>query len=161
MNIFSLLMIQISCKAHIRVYLEKKFGKPLKPLAVDDLDFSYLLDKRKLSWKEIWQASEVICVDDLDFVGFSSQSSLSFLKHLDLPNCLHSTLSNFVKFSWIKVYLLSRTQSSWYQTRVWRTGTGNSRYREFSIFLVVSEPVSEQIGTGKSLGTGIGQIWYR
>ena len=49
------------------------------------------------------------------------------------------------------------------------------RYREFSIFLVVSEPVSEQIGTGKksrnryrknlvpekSLGTGIGKIWYR
>ena len=67
----------------------------------------------------------------------------------------------------------------WYmmhiETRVWRTGTGNSRYREFSIFLVVSEPVSEQIGTGKksrnryrsnlvpikSLGTGIGEIWYR
>ena len=35
------------------------------------------------------------------------------------------------------------------------------RYREFFIFLVVSEPVSEKIGTGKSLGTGIGQIWYR
>ena len=35
------------------------------------------------------------------------------------------------------------------------------RYREFFIFLVVSEPVSEQIGTGKSLGTGIGKIWYR
>ena len=61
------------------------------------------------------------------------------------------------------------------QPRVWRTGTGNSRYREFSIFLVVSEPVSEQIGTGKksrnryrsnlvpikSLGTGIVKIWYR
>ena len=31
--------------------------------------------------------------------------------------------------------------------RVWRTGTGNSRYREFFIFLLVSE--SEQIGTGK------------
>ena len=27
--------------------------------------------------------------------------------------------------------------------------------------LVVSELVSEQIGTGKSLGTGIGIIWYR
>ena len=35
-------------------------------------------------------------------------------------------------------------------------GTGN-----FSYFLVVSEPVSEKIGTGKSLGTGIGKIWYR
>ena len=35
------------------------------------------------------------------------------------------------------------------------------RYREFFIFLVVSEPVSEKIGTGKSLGTGIGKIWYR
>ena len=35
------------------------------------------------------------------------------------------------------------------------------RYRDFFLFLVVSEPVSEQIGTGKSLGTGIGQIWYR
>ena len=33
--------------------------------------------------------------------------------------------------------------------RVWRTGTGNSRYREFFIILVVSEPVSEKIGTGK------------
>ena len=32
------------------------------------------------------------------------------------------------------------------------------RYREFFIFLVVSEPVSEQIGTGKSLGTGIAKI---
>ena len=30
------------------------------------------------------------------------------------------------------------------------------RYREFFIFLVASEPVSE-----KSLGTGISQIWYR
>ena len=27
--------------------------------------------------------------------------------------------------------------------------------------LVVSEPVSEKFGTGKSLGTGIGKIWYR
>ena len=33
--------------------------------------------------------------------------------------------------------------------RVWHTGTGNSRYREFLIFLVVSEPVSEKNGTGK------------
>ena len=33
--------------------------------------------------------------------------------------------------------------------RVWRTGTGNSRYQEFLIFLVVSEPESEKIGTGK------------
>ena len=60
-------------------------------------------------------------------------------------------------------------------SRVWRTGTGNSRYREFSFFLVVSEPVSEKFGTGKkyryryrknlvpekSIGTGIGKIWYR
>ena len=59
--------------------------------------------------------------------------------------------------------------------RVWRSGTGNSRYREFFIFLVVSEPASEKIGTGKksrnryrkilvpekSPGTGIGKIWYR
>ena len=50
------------------------------------------------------------------------------------------------------------------------TGTGN-----FSFFLVVSEPVSAKFGTGKkyrnryrknlvpekSLGTGIGKIWYR
>ena len=49
------------------------------------------------------------------------------------------------------------------------------RYREFSHFLVVSEPVSEKFGTGKryryryrknlvpekSIGTGIGKIWYR
>ena len=49
------------------------------------------------------------------------------------------------------------------------------RYREFLIYLVVPEPVSEKIGTGKkyrnryrknlvpekSLGTGIGKIWYR
>ena len=40
------------------------------------------------------------------------------------------------------------------------------RYREFPapgifIFLVVSEPVSEQIGTGKSLRVGIRKIWYR
>ena len=35
------------------------------------------------------------------------------------------------------------------------------RYRDFLIFLVVSEPVSEKFGTGKSLGTGIGKIWYR
>ena len=49
------------------------------------------------------------------------------------------------------------------------------RYREFFIFLVVSEPVSEKIGTAKksrnryrknlvpekSLGTGIGKIEYR
>ena len=35
-------------------------------------------------------------------------------------------------------------------------GTGN-----FSFFLEVSEPVSEKFGTWKSLGTGIGKIWYR
>ena len=35
------------------------------------------------------------------------------------------------------------------------------QYREFLIFLVVSEPVSKQIGTGKILGTGIRKIWYR
>merc|ERR1712203_1318278 len=49
------------------------------------------------------------------------------------------------------------------------------RYREFFIFMVVSEPVSKKFGTGKksrnryrsnlvsekSLGTGIGKIWYR
>ena len=40
-------------------------------------------------------------------------------------------------------------------------GTGTYRYLEFFIFLVVSESVSEKIGTGKSLGTGIGKIWYR
>ena len=32
------------------------------------------------------------------------------------------------------------------------------RYRDFFIFLVVSEPVSEEIGTGKSLGSGIGKF---
>ena len=36
-----------------------------------------------------------------------------------------------------------------------------NRYREFFIFQVVSEPVPEKFGTGKSLGTGIGKIWYR
>ena len=36
------------------------------------------------------------------------------------------------------------------------TGTGN-----FSFFLVVSEPVSENLVPEKSLGTGIGKIWYR
>ena len=60
-------------------------------------------------------------------------------------------------------------------TRVQHTGTGNSRYREFFIFFMVSEPVLGKIGTGKksrnryrkkmvsekSLGTGIGKIWYR
>ena len=35
-------------------------------------------------------------------------------------------------------------------------GTGNCSY-----FLAVSEPVSEKVGTGKSLGTSIGKIWYR
>ena len=49
------------------------------------------------------------------------------------------------------------------------------RYREFFIFLVVSEPVSEKNGTGeksrnryrknlvpeKGLGTGTGKNWYR
>ena len=32
------------------------------------------------------------------------------------------------------------------------------RYRDFFIFLVVSEPVSEQIGTKKSTGLGIEKI---
>jgi len=40
-------------------------------------------------------------------------------------------------------------QQSLMQSRVRRTGTGNSRYREFFMFLVVSEPVSEKFGTGK------------
>merc|ERR1711908_31546 len=54
----------------------------------------------------------------------------------------------------------------------YRIGTGTEN---FFIFLVVSEPVSEKFGTGKksrnryrsnlvsekSLGTGIGKIWYR
>ena len=35
--------------------------------------------------------------------------------------------------------------------RVRRTGTGNSRYQEFFIFLVVSEPVSKKIGTGQKV----------
>ena len=44
------------------------------------------------------------------------------------------------------------------------------RYREFLIFLVVLvkigtekilEPVSEKFGAGKSLGTGIGKVWYQ
>ena len=35
------------------------------------------------------------------------------------------------------------------------------RYREFFLFLVVSKPVSGKFGTGKSLGTGIGKIWYQ
>ena len=30
-----------------------------------------------------------------------------------------------------------------------------------SLFLMVSEPVSENFGTEKSLGTGIGKIWYQ
>ena len=40
-------------------------------------------------------------------------------------------------------------------------GTGNSRYREFFIFLVVSEPVSEKIGTGKKYRNRYRKIWYR
>ena len=40
----------------------------------------------------------------------------------------------------------------------YRKGTGT---RIFSSFLVVSEPVWEKFGTGKSLGTSIGKIWYR
>ena len=56
-----------------------------------------------------------------------------------------------------------------------REKMNNSWYREFSFFLVVSEPVSEKFGTGKkyryryrknlvpekSTGIGIGKIWYR
>ena len=34
-------------------------------------------------------------------------------------------------------------------------------YQEFFIFLVVSEPVSDEFDTRKSLGTDIGKIWYR
>ena len=40
---------------------------------------------------------------------------------------------------------------------MYRIGTG----KEGGIFLVVSEPVSEKISTGKSLGTDIGKTWYR
>ena len=35
------------------------------------------------------------------------------------------------------------------------------QYRDFSIFLVASALVSEKFGTGKSLGTDIGKIWYQ
>ena len=42
-------------------------------------------------------------------------------------------------------------------SRVWHTGTGNSWYPAFFIFLVVSE----KIGVEKSHATDIGQIWYR
>ena len=42
-----------------------------------------------------------------------------------------------------------------YESRPWQQSV-TYRYREFFIFLVVSEPVSE-----KSLGTGIVKIWYR
>ena len=54
--------------------------------------------------------------------------------------------------------LTSKRQKAgnWTTTRVRRTGTGN-----FSFFMALSEPVLEQIGTEKSLGTGIGKIWYR
>ena len=76
------------------------FGKPLKPFAVDDLDFVICI--RNIPFKEIWQASEAIyrwwsgkrniswffgkplqpfAVDDLDFLD--SHSWLSFVQ-LDL-----------------------------------------------------------------------------
>ena len=40
----------------------------------------------------------------------------------------------------------------------YRLGAGTEN---FSFFMVVSEPVSEKFGTGKSLRTGIGKSWYR
>ena len=61
-------------------------------------------------------------------------------------------------------------------TRVWRTGIGNSRYREFFIFFwwyqnwyrnknwyrkKVSESVMEKLGTEKSFGTSNEKNWYR
>ena len=44
-----------------------------------------------------------------------------------------------------------------YIHRVWRPG--NSRSREFFIFLRVSEPESKKIGTGKSLRAGLKKIY--
>ena len=59
----------------------------------------------------------------------------------------------------------------WSWNRVWRTGTGNSRYREFFMFLVVSEKngtakkyqnrYRKNLVPEKSLGTDICEIWYR
>ena len=70
-------------------------------------------------------------------------------------------------FSHQNLGILKIYNGYWY-----RIGTGTEN---FFIFLVVSEPVSEKIGTGKksrnryrsnlvsekSLGTGLGKIWYR
>ena len=91
-----------------------------------------------------------------------------------LPRSHREDLNDsFLKLSllvWIWTFPIS---PHW--NRVWRTGTGNSRYREFFIFLVVSEPVSEKIVTGKKslnryrknlvpvsvskiFGTGIGNV---
>ena len=85
---------------------------------------------------------------------------------------LHAFLLAFVDMQQLHSYCAETERAS---SRVWRIGTGNSRYWEFFIFSVVSEPVSEKIGTGKksrnryrknlvpekSIGTGIGKIWYR
>ena len=50
-----------------------------------------------------------------------------------------------------KVYLSKEYFCEMYPTCV------SSKLCEF----ILVEPVSEKIGTGKSLGTGIGKIWYR
>ena len=65
------------------------------------------------------------------------------------------TTITIITFITITINITSSTSSPLH-SRVWRTGTGNSRYREFLIFLVVSEPVSGKIGTGKK-----SRNWYR
>ena len=44
---------------------------------------------------------------------------------------------------------------------MWRFGFETSRFRNFSIFLVVSDSVSKNFGIEKSIGFGIVKIWYR
>ena len=45
--------------------------------------------------------------------------------------------------------------------RVWRFGFETSRFRNFSICWMVSDSVSKKFGIEKSIGFGIGKIWYR
>ena len=64
---------------------------------------------------------------------------------------LKNTRRFLMVFTWHKAFWLS-----WLWIRVWRTGTGN-----FSFFCWYRNRYRNKLVPEKSLGTGIGQIWYR
>ena len=63
--------------------------------------------------------------------------------------------------TWNEWKSTSSSQGKCRCARLASTQSVTSRSRDFSFYLMVLEPASNNIGTGISLGTGLEKIWYR